>query len=59
MNTNDRSKTNAICQPDCHCKRCTTNNDNARWERIFKEKFADPLYYNRNQVRNASPITDM
>lgn len=31
----------------CQCGRCRACVDNARWERIFAEKFADPTYYNR------------
>jgi hypothetical protein len=57
--TEDRAKKSGNCQRDCRCQQCAQCIDNARWERIFREKFADPLYYNRNQARNASPITDM
>lgn len=39
---------------DCGtCKRCI---ENARWERIFNEKFADPDYYSSNMVRYTSPL---
>jgi hypothetical protein len=31
----------------CACGTCTTCIENARWERIFREKFADPDYYTR------------
>lgn len=27
--------------------------ENARWERIFKEKFEDPTYYSRSTIRSA------
>jgi hypothetical protein len=44
----------ASCQPSygdrrrhCQCGRCRGCLDNARWERIFAEKFADPNYYTR------------
>jgi hypothetical protein len=29
----------------CRCGRCRTCVDDARWERVFNEKFADPEYY--------------
>ena len=29
----------------CTCGGCTCCVENARWERIFNEKFADPDYY--------------
>jgi len=29
----------------CQCGACAFCVDNARWERIFNEKFADPNYY--------------
>jgi hypothetical protein len=31
----------------CQCGRCRACVENARWERIFAEKFADPNYYTR------------
>ena len=38
----------------CRCGLCYKCRDNARWERIFKEKFADPEYYNRPLRRDSS-----
>lgn len=29
----------------CHCGTCTRCREEARWERIFNERFADPNYY--------------
>jgi hypothetical protein len=29
----------------CRCGTCATCADNAKWERIFREKFEDPDYY--------------
>ena len=29
----------------CKCRLCPACVENARWERIFQEKFADPDYY--------------
>jgi hypothetical protein len=39
-----------------HCKQCL---DNARWDRIFAEKFADPEYYTRSVLHMASPLTSV
>jgi len=33
----------------CRCGACPLCLENARWERIFAEKFADPKYYQRDQ----------
>jgi hypothetical protein len=30
--------------------------DNARWEKIFAKKFADPAYYSNLTIRHESPI---
>jgi hypothetical protein len=43
----------------CRCGRCGQCLDNARWERIFAEKFADPNYYTRHTVHCASPLTSL
>jgi hypothetical protein len=43
----------------CHCGQCRQCLDNARWERIFAEKFADPNYYTHLNTRNASPLTSL
>lgn len=40
----------------CRCGHCRTCTDNARWERIFNEKFADPNYYEPRPVRHASSL---
>jgi hypothetical protein len=32
--------------------------DNARWERIFQEKFADPSYYSDPATRHGSSLSD-
>jgi hypothetical protein len=29
----------------CRCGSCRSCQENARWERIYNEKFADPTYY--------------
>jgi hypothetical protein len=38
------------------CGRCHRCLDNARWERIFAEKFADPTYYEKRLVSHSSPL---
>jgi hypothetical protein len=43
------------CTPGCTCRTCS---DNARWERIFQEKFADPSYYSNPTTRNGSSLAD-
>jgi hypothetical protein len=43
------------CARDCTCRTCS---DNARWERIFQEKFADPGYYSTPTTRNGSSLAD-
>ena len=39
------------------CHECGECLENARGERIFAEKFADPTYYSRAGVRAASPLS--
>ena len=46
-------------RPRCHCGQCGQCLDNARWERIFAEKFADPEYYTRRRVRCSSPLESL
>ena len=43
----------------CKCGRCQQCLDNARWERIFAEKFADPDYYTGSVIHTASPLTSI
>jgi hypothetical protein len=59
MYTEDRAKKRTNPQANCRCQSCATCIDNARWERIFTEKFADPYYYTHPQVRNTSPMVDL
>ncbi len=43
----------------CHCGICGRCAENARWERIFDAKFADPDYYTRPlHVSHGSPLAD-
>lgn len=41
----------------CQCGQCAPCQENARWERIFSEKFADPEYYALSPVRFGSPLS--
>jgi hypothetical protein len=43
----------------CRCGHCRQCLDNARWDRIFVEKFADPTYYTRSVIHTASPLTSI
>src|ERR1017187_6219546 len=41
----------------CHCGQCRNCQENARWERIFQEKFANSDYYHHDiRIRYASPL---
>jgi len=40
----------------CQCGVCPFCQENARWDRIFREKFADPDYYKAVPVRFSSPL---
>ena len=40
----------------CRCGNCASCKEDARWERIFLEKFADPEYYSRRLLRYESPL---
>jgi hypothetical protein len=42
----------------CTCGTCAFCQDNARWERIFQERFADPEYYKRRGVKHVSSLSD-
>jgi len=40
----------------CSCQQCVSCKENARWERIFNEKFADPDYYSGLDIRQGSSL---
>jgi hypothetical protein len=40
----------------CQCGQCPSCEENARWEKIFNEKFADPDYYSRPAMRRRSSL---
>jgi hypothetical protein len=44
-------------QQRCRCGRCNRCVENARWERIFKQKFEDPDYYKRSLFRGGSSLS--
>ena len=43
-------------QRPCKCGNCALCRDNARWERIFQEKFADPTYYQERGPKQGSSL---
>ncbi len=44
----------------CQCGQCRNCQENARWERIFQEKFANSDYYHHDiRVRYASPLSSV
>jgi hypothetical protein len=55
----NRGKKNGNSQQVCGCTQCAACIDNARWERIFREKFEDPFYYDRKRAGNSSPLMDL
>ena len=44
----------ALNRRSCKCTKCRTCVDNARWERIFRQKFADPDYYTQPRRSGSS-----
>jgi hypothetical protein len=42
----------------CHCGACHSCLENARWEKIFNEKFADPTYYKKRGPAFSSPLSE-
>lgn len=45
-------------RPHCQCGNCKWCVDNARWDRVFNEKFADPNYYGGVVVRHNSTLAE-
>ncbi len=43
----------------CACGVCRDCVENARWERVFAEKFADPDYYQRRPISFSSPLSTL
>jgi len=44
-------------RPKCQCGSCFTCSDNAKWDRIFSEKFEDPNYYKPRLTWGVSSIS--
>lgn len=42
----------------CECGSCKWCVENALWDRIFNEKFADPAYYSSVVVRHSSTLAE-
>jgi hypothetical protein len=42
----------------CACGECQICLENARWERIFNEKFADHSYYQNRGPQFSSPLSE-
>jgi hypothetical protein len=42
----------------CACGSCQICLENARWERIFNEKFADHSYYSKRGPQFSSPLSE-
>jgi hypothetical protein len=40
----------------CHCGACPRCMEEARWERIFNERFADPDYYKKRPTHFGSSL---
>lgn len=40
----------------CKCGACERCLDNARWDRIFREKFEDPDYYRQERRQGGSSL---
>jgi hypothetical protein len=43
----------------CRCGSCRKCEEDARWERIFIEKFADPMYYAERVPSLGSPLASI
>jgi len=60
-----RIQANDSCNPprtkstsrNCRCARCSHCIENARWDSIFRAKFADPNYYGVKPVKVGSSLS--
>jgi len=43
----------------CDCGQCGRCLENARWERIYQQRFLDPEYYAKTRIRLSSPLADL
>jgi hypothetical protein len=55
QSTTGLAQIDGIRQP-CRCGSCRICLDNARWERVFNEKFADAEYYGGLRLSSRSPL---
>ena len=46
-------------QRRCQCGKCRNCVENARWERVFNQKFADPDYYKVLATRGGSSLSSL
>jgi hypothetical protein len=44
---------------NCRCGSCQKCLENARWERVFNEKFADLEYYTGLRISQRSPLAEL
>jgi hypothetical protein len=44
---------------NCRCGQCERCLEDARWEKIFNEKFADPYYYAPLQLHQRSTLAEV
>jgi|HubBroStandDraft_2_1064218.scaffolds.fasta_scaffold290020_1 hypothetical protein len=54
-----RRRPRRIPKEICRCGYCPRCLDNARWERIYEERFADPSYYRQFGIRSSSPLSGL
>jgi hypothetical protein len=40
----------------CHCGKCAACQEDANWEKIFRQKIEDPTYYSSKPSRFTSPL---
>lgn len=57
--TDEPTQTARLRSGRCSCGVCRRCVDNARWERIFNERFADPTYYGRTTIRHHSSLAGL
>jgi hypothetical protein len=60
-----RADLREVCRPwtapmngyvPCDCGKCKSCVENAQWDRIFNEKFADPNYYGARTISHGSSL---
>ncbi len=57
METKNHGKKRAVSRrPCCRTGECLNCVEDTRWERLFRQKFADPFYYSPKPLRSSSPL---